>query len=582
MNGEAIVENQDLDLLLQQGEDAAEGTTAPEDGAVPTTPAPTAASNVIKTDGFIYSVDADTEEYKRSYAMNFTVRKKPKSLFVMTLGMPEFHGILDRPPLSVVKRKELNEAYVPKADDLKHEVKRRAHFFMAVEEEATYFTEELKRNHPLKTRRNKIVLPQPNQWLNTNLKKWLADRPMKPNDLDMEFLRSEVNKSLAYLTNESLVETGEATMPAPETPKMTPMPVLAVPLATPTMTSTLSLPNLITEPYSYTSVADTDEFKRSSALTYTKMESKPRVVIAMALGMIEYQGLLDRPPFSLARRKDLTDDFMPRADDYRYEIKRRAHFFMNSEEETLYFTRDLKKKNPLENMRGVVSYPQPNQWKIQALRGWLSERPLKPNKEDSIFIRESIQKIVDGLVGVLNREKLRSDVSSVKKLGTKMPWGTAGATGPGSASAMDKEELLFECISKQEAILGAVAKQNKQQSLLNRITVLNQGITSSQQEISSMRTTINDLENRILNVEMKIAEIPDAEEKLRALADKQSESKEEIEEKIKEIQAKIDEDRKKISELAAEMDDLADEEEVVESNRKRKHEETEQTDGVEI
>jgi len=573
---------QDVEMKVEKAGAPAEDVAAGDSADAPAAPASdTAPGQEVNTEPYLYTTDADTDEYKRSYAENFTVRTKPKSLFVMTLGIPEFNGILDRPPLSIVKRKDLNEAYVPKADDLKHEVKRRAHFFMHVDEDAKYFTEELKRNHPLKTRRNKIVLPQPNQWLNTNLKKWLVDRPMKPNQKDIEFLQSEVNKALAYLGTESLIDAGDSivvpTTPKPTTPVLLPITPTAPP------PSGLNLPNLPTEEYSYTSVDDTEEYKRSLALTYNKLKCKPRVAIAMALGMIEYQGVLDRPPFSTARRKDLTDDFMPRADDYRYEIKRRAHFFMNSEEESQYFTNELKKKHPLENMRGVVSLPQPNQWKIQALRGWLSERPLKPNPQDSAFIRESIQKILGSLEVLLDREKIKMD-SSIKTSAGKMPWGTASASGPGSATASGKEDLLLECINKQDAILGAVDKQNKQQTILNKITILNQAVSGYQQDISSLRSTLNDIENRILTVEMKIAEAPDSAEKLGEIVSKHKDSKKETEGKVSELQQLIAENRNQITELTTEMESLANEsDEEVESSRKRKHDETEEVmEGTEV
>ena len=67
----------------------------------------------------------------------------------MALGFPEFHGILDRPPISTIKRKELNDQYIPKAEDYKQEIKRRAHYFMNDEDESKFYTEELKRPHPL-------------------------------------------------------------------------------------------------------------------------------------------------------------------------------------------------------------------------------------------------------------------------------------------------------------------------------------------------------------------------------------------------------------------------------------------------
>eukprot|EP00429_Kryptoperidinium_foliaceum_P018238 CAMPEP_0176044978 /NCGR_PEP_ID=MMETSP0120_2-20121206/22325_1 /TAXON_ID=160619 /ORGANISM="Kryptoperidinium foliaceum, Strain CCMP 1326" /LENGTH=552 /DNA_ID=CAMNT_0017378383 /DNA_START=86 /DNA_END=1744 /DNA_ORIENTATION=- len=531
--------------------------------------ATTSTPTVVETEPYVYENDQDTEEFKRSFAANYLVRQKPKSIFVMTLGMPEFAGILDRPPLSIIKRKDLNEAYVPKADDFKQEVKRRAHFFMNVEEEANYFTEELKRNHPLKTRRNKIVMPQPNQWLNTNLKKWLAERPMKPNDKDIEFLQNEVTKALNFLGTESLIDPNESSFLG--SPKATP-PVL-LNLTTPA-TNTLSLPVLPADEHSYTSVNDTDEFKRSAALTYSKLASKPRVVIAMALGMIEYQGLLDRPPFSTARRKELTDDFMPRAEDYRYEIRRRAHFFMNVDEEADYFTKDLKKKHPLENMRGVVQLPQPAQWKIQALRGWLSERPLRPNKEDSAFIQESMQKIMESLDVVMEREKVKTE-NSAKKPGMKMPWGTAHAAGAGMG---DKDDMLYECLNKQDAVLTAVNKQNKSQTILNKITILNQSIAGYQQEISSLRSTLNDVENRIMTLEMKVAEAPAGAGKLNEMIAEQKGSKDETLGKIKDLQDKIEEHREEIATLTKEMEEMSVvTEDDVSGSRKRKLDETQDT-----
>lgn len=554
----SIEEEKDAELVDTPA--AAEGA----DSAADTPGAP----GTFETEPYVYTTDADTDIYKRSYAENYLLSEKPKSLFVMTLGMPQFNGILDRPPLSIIKRKDLNEAYVPKAGDFKQEVKRRAHYFMNVEEEANYFTEELKRNHPLKTRRNKIVIPQPNQWLNTNLKKWLADRPMKPSDKDIAFLQSEVNKALTFLGNVSLIESREI-LASPKASKSA-APAIPPVAKTPGPTA-LSLPSLPAEEHSYTSVADTDDFKRSAAMTYNRLNCKPRVVIAMALGMIEYQSVLDRPPFSNATRKDLTDDYIPRAEDYRYEIKRRAHFLMTVEDESLYFTKDLKKKHPLENMRGVVSLPQPAQWKTQALRGWLSERPLKPNKQDSAFMQESIQKILESLEDVMDREKVKLE-QSTKKSASKMPWGTANAAGPGAAAAGDGE-LMVECITKQDAVLAAVNKQNKQQSILNKITILNQAISGYQGEVASLRSTISDLDNRILQVEMKIAEAPAGADKLGEIMSKQNESKKEHEEQVKELQQVIEEKRNEIMQLTKEMEEFAAAQEDV-SSRKRKHDES--------
>jgi len=532
-------------------------TAAKDDPEAPSGATPAS----VETEPYVYETEADTEEFKRSFAAAFLARPKTKALFAMTVGMPEFAGILDRPPLSILKRKDLNDAYVPKADDFKHEVKRRAHFFMNVDEEAEYHTVDLKANHPLKTRRNKIVIPQPNQWLNTNLKAWLSTRPLKPNDKDIEFVRSEVKKFLEFLGNESMMEAAEAAIAAPSTPKA----VSLSPVTTPAPT-TLNLPILPVDEHCYTSVNDTENYQRSAALTYSKLASKPRVVIAMALGMHEYQGMLDRPPFSLATRKDMTDDYIPRAEDYRFEIKRRAHFFMNVEDEADYFLKELKKKHPLENMRGVVQLPQPAQWKIHSLRQWLATRPLRPSKEDSVFISESMQIILESLEAVMEEQKIKEESS--KKSSSKMPWGTG-------AGARSKDGLIHEAIVKSESVLEAVNMQNKSQGVVNKITILNQTIAGYQQDIATLRTTLNDVSNRILTIEMKIAENPDAAERMIALVTEQKTSKEEIEGKIKGFEDLIGEIRQQIADMTKEIEELsaAVDESTSEGGRKRKLEE---------
>jgi hypothetical protein len=526
---------------------------------------------------YIYVSPTDTEDYKRSYALNFSLRKKPKCLFAMALGMPEFYGILDRPPLSILKRKELTDLYFPKADDFKHEIKRRSHFFMGVPEEASYFIEELKREHPLKTKRSNIVLPQPNQWLNSSLRTWLLERPMNPNDSDVNFLRLQLNQALDYLNKENNTEGAEV-KPEPETPKAPTTPIAGV-ITSPPLFGSTSYPmvgEIPTVSYTYASGADSEEFKRSSAVTFVERDGKPRILIAMALGMVEYQDLLDRPPLSIVKRKDLADDYIPRAEDYRFEIKRRAHFFMNVEEETQYFTRELKRKNPLENMRGIIHLPQPNQWKLQALKAWLYERPFKPNKQDSTFLHESIKTFLDALAVVLQNEPQATETPGKKSSG-KGAWKSSDADSEGSnedgpESSKRRETLLLECISKQDAILGAVTKQTQQQTILNKVTVLNQAITGYQQEISSLRSTLNDMDNRILTVEMRIAEAPESEQRLSLIVAKQQEAKNGNEAKLKELQQLILENRTKIEVHTNEMDalEVVDSVGSVHNSRKRK------------
>ena len=378
----------------------------------------------------------------------------------------------------------------------------------------------------------------------------------------MTFLRAEVKKFLEFLGNESMIEAAEAAIAAPSTPRATSFS----PVSTPAPMA-MNLPVLPVEEHCYTSVNDTELYQRSAALTYSKLAIKPRVVIAMALGMHEYQGMLDKPPFSLATRKDMTDDYIPRAEDYRFEIKRRAHFFMNVEEEADYFLKELKKKHPLENMRGVVQLPQPAQWKIFSLRQWLATRPLRPSKEDSAFISESMQIILESLEAVMEEQKIREESS--KKSSSKMPWGTG-------AGARTKDGLIHEAIHKSESVLEAVNMQNKSQGVVNKITILNQTIAGYQQDITSLRSTLNDVANRILTIEMKIAENPDTAERLIALVTEQKATKEEIEGKIKGFEDLIGEIRTQVADMTKEIEELsaAVEESTSEAGRKRKLDET--------
>lgn len=521
----------------------------------------------VVTDGFAYDTEVDSEEYKRSFASAYLSKPKPKAIFAMTLGMPEFSGVLDRPPLSVLKKKDLNDAYVPKADDFKHEVKRRAHFFMNMDEEADYHMNELKNNHPLKTRRNKIVIPQPNQWLNSNLKAWLTARPMKPNDKDIAFVRAEVKKFLEFLENESMIEAAEAAVAAPSTPKAS----SSVAPSTPEP-PILHIPDLPVDTYSYTSVIDSDLYKRSAALTYSRLSNKPRVLITIALGMHEYKDMLDKPPFSLAKRKELIEDYIPRAEDYRFEIKRRAHLFMNSEEEVQYFLRELKQKHPLENMRGVVQTPQPAQWKIASLRQWLSARPLRPLKEDSVFISESMTRIKESLETLMDKQKVKEESS--KKSAMKMPWGTGA---PPDSTPGSRDDLITECINKSDVVLEAVGKQGKAQLIVNKITIINQSITGYQHDITSLRSVLTDVENRILNIRMKIIEYPEKTGEMGELLEDHKATKDATESQIKDLQDLIAASRENIAVLTKDMEEAsAAVEEFVggENQRKRKLEDT--------
>ncbi|KAG7373139.1 hypothetical protein IV203_033863 [Nitzschia inconspicua] len=524
----------------------------------------------IEEDPTSYETPHDTDEFKRSFALNYAVRKKPKALFAMAMGFPEFQGILDRPPLSTIKRKELNEHYIPKAEDFKHEIKRRSHFFMNSPEEANFYTDELKRSHPLKTKRSSIVLPQPNQWLNTQLKSWLVEKPLKPNDNDTRFIRFQIKRSLEYLA----AENGEGgpevlrDLPFAPTPVDAPLdgpigevadvsaPVTAAIIASPPASHITPAPGEIdTANYIYTSAADSDEYKLSAAETFLLRGSKPRVLFALALGVPELQAMVESATFNLVKRKEVTEDYVPRAEDYRYEIKRRAHCFMNAEDQVMYYVNELKMKNPLENMRGVVSLPQPNQWKLQALKSWLIERPLKPDPKDSDFLKGAIEKCMEALSEAVTKDPTLSQGQLGKRTSSAILTGT-DLLGTAMLDAPTNRVSLMEVMAKQDAILGAVSRQAKQQTILNKVTILTQSNMGYQQEVASLRSTLNDIENRIMTVEMKIAESPSAEASLKKIISTQEERKASVDAQIKELEAQILSGKDQIEVLNKELEDM--------------------------
>ena len=533
-------------------------------------------------DPMAYSSSFDSEEFKRSFALNYELKEKPKVLFAMALGFPEFDGILDRPPISTIKRKELNDQYIPKAEDYKNEIKRRAHYFMNDVEESNYYTEQLKRPHPLKTKRSSIVLPQPNQWLNTQLKKWLTERPLNPDDKDVKFLRYQIKRALDFLTSDvtNTVNGQDVLQEFPVLPTPADAPLdgpaitggvgngetkVSVPITETIMASnphsssnvSLSLGDLETDQFVYSTDHDSADYKLSAAETFVLKGKQPRILFAMAHGIPELQSLIEKTTQNLVKRKEVTEEFMPRAEDFRYEIKRRANYFMNMEEQKSYYVQELEIKNPLENMRGIVTLPQPAQWKVHALKQWLAERPLKPDERDVKFLNTSIKQCTKALTDAVIKDPTLTQ-HGVKRSATMMLSGEI-------TSALTEGNLtggpLMQVLAKQDAILGAVKKQNQQQSILNKITVLTQSIMGYNQEISIKQSTLGDIQNRILTVEMKVAENPAAEEGLKTIIAKHEASKSEVESQIKLLEEKIADVRAQIDTQNEALNTIDDEEE---------------------
>jgi len=217
------------------------------------------------------------------------------------------------------------------------------------------------------------------------------------------------------------------------------------------------------------------------------------------------------------------------------------------DEQKIYYVQNLESKNPLENMRGIVTLPQPAQWKVHALKQWLAERPLKPDDRDMKFLQASIKQCTDALSDAVMKDPSLTQHSVGKRTASMMIAGgeLSSAIGEGavtqSAVSLVGTSMspLMQVLAKQDAILGAVKKQNQQQSILNKITILTQSIMGYNQEISILRSTHNDIENRILTVEMKIAELPSAEEGLKKIIEKHEERKAGVDSKIKVLEEKI-------------------------------------------
>jgi septal ring factor EnvC (AmiA/AmiB activator) len=248
--------------------------------------------------------------------------------------------------------------------------------------------------------------------------------------------------------------------------------------------------------------------------------------------------MVESATFNLVKRKEVTEDYVPRAEDYRYEIKRRAHCFMNMDDQVSYYVQDLKMKNPLENMRGVVSLPQPNQWKLQALKSWLVERPLKPDTRDLEFLRNAIQKCMDALSEAVTKDPSLTQGPLGKRSSSAILTG-GDLLGTSTLETGASRASIMEVIAKQDAILGAVSRQAKQQTILNKITILTQSNMGYQQEVASLRSTLNDIENRIMTVELKIDETPSSEAKLKKIISQQEERKAEVKGQIQELEAQI-------------------------------------------
>ena len=212
-------------------------------------------------------------------------------------------------------------------------------------------------------------------------------------------------------------------------------------------------------------------------------------------------------------------------------------------------------------MRGVVSLPQPNQWKLQALKSWLVERPLKPDSKDLDFLKGAIQKCMDALSEAVAKDPSLTQGPLGKRSSSALLTG-GDLLGTSTLETGASRASIMEVISKQDAILGAVSRQAKQQTILNKITLLTQSNMGYQQEVASLRSTLNDIDNRIMTVEMKIAE-SGSNSNLKKIISQQEERKgdvdaqiSELEGKIATIKASIDDHQKELAALEAEAEKM--------------------------
>jgi len=169
------------------------------------------------------------------------------------------------------------------------------------------------------------------------------------------------------------------------------------------------------------------------------------------------------------------------------------------------------------------------------------------------FLQDAIKTCTNALTeAVVKDPTLTTNVGSKRSASMMMMPSMGGVVGDFSqqsvmnsaamlsgATSLSGDNSLMQVLAKQDAILGAVNKQNQQQSIINKIIILTQSTMGYQQELSLLRSTHNDIENRILSVELKIAETTTAADALHKIITKQEERMTGVNAEIKKLVGEI-------------------------------------------
>jgi hypothetical protein len=145
--------------------------------------------------------------------------------------------------------------------------------------------------------------------------------------------------------------------------------------------------------FMYTDAHDTEIHKRSAAHQFVHVHGQSMAsVFAMVIGISDYEGILEKEPFCLEKKKDITKEFKPTNEQLIKEILRRSYFFAKDFETMDYNAKSDLSLHPNVNKRGIAKTPKPQAWIQPKLIAWLKERPLKlkPHLKDRAFFERSI------------------------------------------------------------------------------------------------------------------------------------------------------------------------------------------------
>ncbi len=172
---------------------------------------------------------------------------------------------------------------------------------------------------------------------------------------------------------------------------------------------------------------DEHKYIRCVSKLFAAHGKKPFIILAVTIGLPEYEDLLDSFPFSELKKKHkaLSASYIPNGESLKFEIMRRAHFFLNEIPKN-------EKDHPLKYKNNHVRMPQPSNWKQWKCVDWLKQRPAPLDGNDKRFLSKKINQyrvIVSELLeeNAVNEQTMNQAGSSRRHLfahgwGGIIPW----------------------------------------------------------------------------------------------------------------------------------------------------------------